>query len=151
MNKLWQDVRFGARMLAKKPGLTLVAVLTLALGIGANTAIFSVIDAVLLRPLPFAEPERVVTLWEQDAKRDVKQDAVTPPNLEEWKKQNQAFEALGYWTAFDANLVLADGVQTVRRAHPSSEVFSILRAQPLIGRTFTADEDQPEGNRAAII
>jgi putative ABC transport system permease protein len=148
---MWNDLKFAVRQLRRNLGFTAVAVLTLALGIGANTAIFSVIDAVLLKPLPYAEPDRVVTLWEQDLKRDVTQDAVTPPNLEEWRKQNQVFEGLGYWTAFDANLVLADGVQTVRRAHPSSEVFSILRAQPLMGRTFTADEDQPEGNRAAII
>lgn len=148
---MWNDLKFAARQLRRNFGFTVVVILTLALGIGANTAIFSVIDAVLLKPLPYAEPHRVVTLWEQDVKRNVQQDAVTPPNLEEWRKQYQSFEQLGYWTAFDANLILRDEVQSVRRAHPSSEIFSILRAQPLIGRTFTADEDQPDCNRTAII
>lgn len=148
---MWNDFKFAVRQLRRNFGFCAVAVLTLALGIGANTAIFSVIDAVLLRPLPFAEPERVVTLWETDPARGMKRSMVTPPDLAEWQKQNESFEQIGFWTAFDANLVLREGVQTVRRAHASSEVFSILRAQPALGRTFTSDEDKREGNRAAIL
>src|SRR6185436_13398386 len=122
----------------KNPAFTAIAVLTLALGIGANTAIFSVIDTVLLKPLPYPDADRIVTLWERDPARDMRQESVTPPNLFEWQKQTQLFEQLGYWTAFDANLLLSDGVQTVHRAHVSSEIFSVLRTQPAIGRAFTA-------------
>src|SRR5687768_7602535 len=148
---MWNDLKFAVRQMRRNPGFCAVAVLTLALGIGANTAIFSVIDAVLLRPLPYAEPERVVTLWESDPARGMDRSMVTPPDLEQWKKQNHSFEQIGFWTAFDGNLLLREGVQTVRRAHASSEVFSILRAQPLLGRTFSSDEDKVEGNRAAIL
>jgi predicted permease len=145
------DVKYAFRQFWKNPAFTAVAILTLALGVGANTAIFSVIDAVLIKPLPFPESDRVITLWERDARRDMKQERVTPPDFAAWQKQNQSFEQIGYWTAFDANLILSDGVQTVHRAHVSSEVFPILRAQPMLGRTFTRDEDKPESGRSAII
>src|SRR5438045_3705206 len=104
------DLKLALRQFWKNPAFTAVAVLTLALGIGANTAIFSVIDTVLLKPLPYPEPGRIVTLWEQDPSRDMRQASVTPPNFFQWQKQSHAFEQLGYWTAFDANLLLPDGV-----------------------------------------
>ena len=148
---MWSDIKQSVRQFWKHPAFTFVAVLTLALGIGANTAIFSVIDTVLLKPLPYPEADRVVTLWESDPTRNIPQQLVTPPNFFDWQKQNKSFEQIGFYTAFDANIILPDGVQTVRRAHPSSEVFSILRATPLLGRTFTREEDQNQGARAAII
>src|SRR5688572_20077744 len=113
---MWNDLKFAFRQLWKNPVFSAVAILTLALGIGANTAIFSVIDAVLLKLLPFQEPSRLVTLWERAPARDVQKDAVTPPNFYQWQQENTSFEKIGYWTAFDANLVLPDGVQSVRRA-----------------------------------
>jgi putative ABC transport system permease protein len=128
------DLKLAIRQFWKNPAFTAVAIITLALGIGANTAIFSVIDTVLLKPLPYPEPDRIVTLWERDPARDMRQGPVTPPNFVEWQKQTHSFEQLGYWTAFDANLLLPDGVQTIHRAHLSSEVFSILRTPPLLGR-----------------
>ena len=90
MNKFWQDLRFGTRMLAKKPGLTFVAVLTLALGIGANTAIFSVVNAVLLKPLPYAQPERLVYIFRMQP--PIMRGPISRPDYFEWQSQNQSFQ-----------------------------------------------------------
>src|SRR5882724_3285866 len=92
LETLWQDVRYGARMLLKNPGFTVVVVLTLALGIGANTALFSVVNGVLLRPLPFQESERLVTLFESNPAQRIEQLAVSPPNFADWLEQSSAFE-----------------------------------------------------------
>ncbi|MGH9853300.1 MAG: ABC transporter permease, partial [Blastocatellia bacterium] len=85
MNSLLQDLRYGARMLLKQPGFTSIAVITLALGIGANTAIFTVINGVLLRPLPYDEPDRLVMLWESNPRGNIERQLVAPPNLAEWR------------------------------------------------------------------
>src|ERR671936_1981261 len=94
MGSLWQDIRYGFRMLLRKPGFTAVAILALALGIGANMAIFSVVNAVLLRPLPFKEPERLITVWERNPKQGYDQNVAAPANFADWKAQNQSFEDL---------------------------------------------------------
>ena len=149
---MWQDLRFGVRMLVKKPAFTFIAVLTLGLGIGANTAIFSVINSVLLRPLPFDEPERIVTLRESNPRRQVEQQLVTPPNLAEWREQSTSFESLAYWSGTgEFNLVKDDGVEKARCAHVSSDLFPTLRVQPRSGRSFLPEEDAREGNRVAVI
>src|SRR5215510_5714863 len=94
MNVLWQDLRFGFRQLLNKPGFAAVAVLSLALGIGANTAIFSLVDAVLLRPLPFREPERLVMVWEDATRIGFPRNTPAPANYADWKAQNQVFEEM---------------------------------------------------------
>ncbi len=94
---LWQDLRFGLRMLAKNPGFTAVAVLTLALGIGANTAIFSVVNAVLLRSLPYKEPGRLVYVWSAEKARGINQSTVSIPDLRDWREQNRVFDGLAGW------------------------------------------------------
>src|SRR5215210_8105303 len=94
MTTLLQDLRFGARMLWKRPGFTAVAVLTLALGIGANTAIFSLVSAVLLKPLPFPEAERLVMLWEDASSIGFPQNTPAPANFVDWKAQTQSFERM---------------------------------------------------------
>src|ERR1044071_3957284 len=94
MTTLMQDLRFGARMLWKRPGFTAVAVLTLALGIGANTAIFSLVNAVLLKPLPFPEPERLVMLWEDATRIGFPQNTPAPANFADWKAQTRSFESV---------------------------------------------------------
>ncbi|MCI0489538.1 MAG: ABC transporter permease [Blastocatellia bacterium] len=141
------DLRYGARMLLKKPGFTLIAIITLALGIGANTAIFSVINGVLLRPLPFAEPERLVALWE--TRNDVSGDTVSYPDFADWRAQNQVFERIAVY--HNSTLTLTGEAQPaiLRTVMASAELFPLLGAKPLIGRTFLTEEDKP-GNRVAL-
>ena len=152
MQTLWQDLRYGVRMLLKKPGFTLIAIFTLALGIGANTTIFSVINAVLLRPLPYDQPDRVVMLWESDPRRNIEQEMVSPLNYKQWLEQSRSFENIGYWTGNgEFNLVNAEGVEKARCAYVSSGVFAALRVRPFLGRAFQADEDKEKGERSALL
>src|SRR5438105_4592585 len=98
MRNILQDLRFGVRMLLKNPGFTTVAVLTLALGIGANTAIFSVVNAVLLRALPFKQPDRLVTVWERNPKQGYDQNVAAPATFLVWKAQSKSFEQLAMFS-----------------------------------------------------
>src|SRR5688500_7588063 len=102
MQTLWQDLRYGARMLLKKPGFTLIAVITLALGIGANTAIFSVVNAVLIRSLPYGQAERLVTVWEKT--KDSEQNQINIGNFLDWKAQNSVFTDMAAFA--DAGAIL---------------------------------------------
>src|SRR6185503_18422143 len=146
------DLRFACRQLLKNPGFTVVAVLTLALGIGANTALFSVVNTVLLRPLPFQEQNRLVTLWESHKARGVEQQNVSPPNLADWQAQSHSFEELAFWTGPSAfNLVLKDGPEKVRESYVSSSLFRVLRIDPQLGRGFLPEEDQEKGPKVAVL
>jgi putative ABC transport system permease protein len=153
MNTLFQDLRYGVRMLLKKPAFTFIAIITLALGIGANTAIFSVVNAVLLRPLPYAEPERLVAVWETNKKNPAGRSSVSYPNFFDWRTQSQCFERMAsYYT----NSMTLTGVPTpvnIRSAVVSAELFALLGARPQQGRLFLAEEDKPGNStgRAAII
>jgi putative ABC transport system permease protein len=149
---LLQDVRFGLRMLRKSPGFTAVAMLTLALGIGANTAIFTVINAVLLRPLPFAEPDRLVRIWESNPPRGWPQFGVSHPNYLDWAAQARTFDALG--ATAGAAFTLSDGgnAERVVALAATHTFLPVLGAAPMIGRNFQADEDRPGGNtRVAVL
>src|ERR1700681_720679 len=146
---LLQDLRFALRMLRKNPGFTAVAVLTLALGIGASTAIFSVVDAVLLRPLPYANPQQIVRVWEQapDGHRMNLADA----NFEDFRTQNDTFASLAeyaYWVSS-----VAGGSEPVRvnMAEVSSGFFEVLGVQPFRGRAFAAEEQRAHGAPAVIV
>ena len=152
LEDLIQDVRFGARQLGKNPGFTAVAVLTLALGIGANTAIFSVVNAVLLRPLPYPDADRLMTLWERSPRRGVEQERVSGPDFIEWRAQSRSFQDIGFWNSpSDFNLATSNGVVKVQCAYVFSSLFNVLGVKPLLGRTFLPEEDLREGNRAAVI
>jgi putative ABC transport system permease protein len=152
MADLWQDLRYGIRTSLKRPGFTLIAVLTLALGIGANTAIFTVINGVLLRPLPYDEPERLVRLWESNPRRNIEQQLVAPPNLVEWRARTQSFEHIAYWTGTgDFNLVNHEGSEKARCAYVSSDLFATLRVRPHLGRVFLPEEDQEKGPLVALL
>jgi putative ABC transport system permease protein len=152
MQTLLRDLSYGARMLLKKPGFTLIALVTLALGIGANTAIFTVVNGVLLRPLPYDEPDRLVMLWESDPRRNSEQQRVAPPNLVEWREQSRSFESIAYWSGNgEFNLVMTDGIEKAKCAYVTSSLFSTLRVRPHLGRAFLPEEDQLEGNRAALL
>src|SRR5258708_31299576 len=146
------DVRYAIRMLLKNPGFTAVAVLTLALGIGANTALFSVVNGVLLRPLPFHGQERLLTLWESSPAQGIDQQAVSPPNFGDWQAQSGAFEDMAFWTGpTDFNLVTEDGSEKVRASFPLSSLLHVLRVEPQLGRGFLPEEDLPRGPQTAVI
>jgi putative ABC transport system permease protein len=146
------DLTFAIRQMLKHPGFTAAAVLTLALGIGANTALFSVVNGVLLRPLPFPEQERLVTLWESSPALGIEQQAVSPPTFADWREQSRAFAALAFGTGpFDFNLVTADGSEKARASYVSSSLFGVLRVEPHLGRAFVVEEDRKEGPPVAVI
>ncbi len=151
----WMDLKFACRQLRKNPGFTAIAVLTLALGIGANTAIFSVINGVLLKPLSYPEPDRLVTLWERSPVRGIEQERVSGPNYLDWRQQNTVFEELavspGWDGAEEFNLVLTDTTAKVRASYTSASLFTTLRTRPLLGRTLLPEEDVKEGPRAAVL
>lgn len=156
MEILWQDLRLAYRLLRKNPGFTLLAILMLSLSIGANTAIFSLINGVLLTPLPFAAPDHLVTLWERKLPNATspgfEQDLVTPPDLADWQTQQQSFSYITYWSGdSEFNLVSTDGSDKIRCSYVSSAMFPTLGVQPFIGRAFLPEEDQKEGNRVAVI
>jgi len=142
MQTLIQDLRYGARMLVKRPGFTLIAVLTLALGIGANTAIFSVINAVLFRPLPIADESRVVVLQEfRQDKAD--SSGVSYPDFADWRAQSRSFSSMAIVTTDEVTLKNADEPVRVVGAVVSADIFKTLGVQPYLGRTFASQEDQP--------
>jgi putative ABC transport system permease protein len=150
MNELFQDLRYAARMLRNKPGFTLIAVITLALGIGVNTAIFSVIDAVLLRPLPFAKPGQLIWLRETEAQPGTYPFAA--PDFFDWKAQNHTFQdmtLIGYSESF--NLSGQGSPDRVVGRRTEANFFSLLGAKALMGRTWAPDEDQPGKERVAIL
>jgi putative ABC transport system permease protein len=149
METLWQDIRYGFRMLFKKPGFTVVAVLALALGIGANTAIFSVVNAVLLRPLPYADPDRLVIMWEKAATQDT---SVSYPNFLDWRAQNQAFEQIAAFRRSSFNLVGAGGEpERLAGRMVSASFFQTFGVPVLKGRDFPPEEDRVGGNRVVIL
>src|SRR5216117_2600774 len=148
------DLKVAFRQLLKNPGFTTVAVLTLALGIGANTAIFSVINGVLLKPLAYPQPDRLVTLWERTPERGIEQERVSGPNYLDWRGQNSVFSDLAVspgWDSSDFKLVLSDVTVKVHGMHASSSLFTTLGGAPLLGRTFFPEEDRKEGNRVAVL
>src|SRR5262245_55517087 len=145
-----RDVKYGARMLLKAPGFTAVAVVTLALGIGANTAIFSVIDGMLLRPLPYERAERLVFLTEWS--EQVPQMSFSVANFKDVRDQNTVFESVMAYNG--ANFILTGEGGEAERLNGrqvSSGIFATLRKQPLVGRAFTADEDKPGADRVALL
>jgi putative ABC transport system permease protein len=151
MQTLWQDLRYGARMLWSKPGFTLVAAVTLALGIGANTAIFSAVDALLLRPLPFPDPERLVMIWENDTQEGNSRNPVAPANFVDWRKQNEVCSQIGYFTQTGGlNLTGSGEPERITGVFVSQNLFSLLGAQPQIGRGFI-DEDLKERQGLVVL
>ena len=145
-----QDIRFGLRLLWRSPGFTAVAIITLALGIGANTAIFSVINAVLLRPLPFPQPERLVIVFDtlpgvSDA------NGISYPNFRDLQTSNQVFDQMGAFQEHGVTLTGSGEARLVPAAVVTSGLFGVLKAQPIAGRTWTADEDRPESSPVVVL
>ena len=148
MQSFLADLRFGARMLLKNPGFTLAAIVTLALGIGANTAIFTVTSALLLRPFPYTEPQQLVSL---DAKNKTTDFTSTLIRYELVRDRNKSFESVAAWADDNLNLTGHGEPLQVPVARISANFFSTLGVQPQLGRTFTAEEGRPEGQPVAII
>ncbi len=140
LQTVWQDLRYGLRMLGKNPGFTAIAIFTLALGIGANTALFSVINGVLLNPLPFPQPEQLVTLSESKPNFDY--GSISYPNFRDWQKENHTLSSVAVYRSYGFNLTGAGEAQEVRGEFVSSDTFPLLGVKPLIGRTFVKGEDE---------
>jgi putative ABC transport system permease protein len=144
-----QDIRYGARMLSKHPGFTAIAVLTLALGVGANTAIFSLVDRVLLRPLAYPDSGQLVWLCERGP--DWSGGSIAYPNFTDWREQQSVFERFGVYTGNSFTLTGAGEPVRLAGALASADVFAALRTQPEIGRVFRQDEDKPGASPVAVI
>jgi len=148
---LAQDFRFGARMLLKNPAFAAVAMLTLALGIGANTAIFSVVEAVLLRPLPYRHAERTVLLWESQPHRDVARNVVNPANFLDWREQAKSFDQMAAFADRRFNLTGGGEPEEVPAQSVTPNLFSLLGAGAELGRTFTPEDAKPDHDGVAIL
>lgn len=143
------DLRYAARMLRKSPGFTAVAVFTLALGIGANTAIFSFVDGVLLKPLPYAHPERILMVWEKPPGYD--RNGISTLNFLDWKAQNTVFDHIAAQTGGSMTWSGSGEPVELRGTRVSASYFDIFGVQAALGRTFAPDEDQPDKGRVAVI
>jgi putative ABC transport system permease protein len=147
MTSLGRDLRHGARLLWKAPGFSAVALAALALGMGATSAIFSVVDAVLLKPLPFRDPQRLLVIWESNPAQNLKEMFVSPNDFLEWRSQSRALEALA--AVEDVYVNLTGGPngyiepEELRAERVSSSLFPLLGVQPVVGRAFSSEEDQP--------
>ena len=148
METIIKDIRYGVRSLLKRPGFTAVAVFTLALGIGANSAIFSVLNAVLLRPLPYVDPDRIVHIEETEGQVGI---GVSPPNLLDFQQQNNTFESVAGYTGGSFILTGAGEPLRVQSCAISSDLFSVVGVKPLIGRSFSVEDEKPGQARTALI
>src|SRR5580765_3557429 len=142
----WQDARYGVRLMIRAPGFAAAIILTVALGIGATTAMFSVVDCVLLQPLPYREPDRLVNLWNTAHKRGLPRAYVGNANVADWKARNHVFEDIAVLRAVaNFNLTGQGEPERLFGSRVSANLFPILGVTPLIGRTFTREEDQLSG------
>ena len=148
---LLHDLRYAARTQVKNPAFTIVAVIALALGIGANTAIFSVVNTVLLRPLPYKDPDRLVLVWEDNTKQGYPRDTPTAANFIDWRDQNQVFEGMAAFTPDNFNLTGIGDPERLQGRRISASVFQLLGVDPQIGRVFTSAEDQPGSERVVLL
>jgi putative ABC transport system permease protein len=151
MSTLWQDLRYGVRMLLKKPGFTAIATLTLALGIGANTALFSVINGVLLDPLPFPTTERLMALWSVDLRSAQSKEGTSWLDFSDWRARNRSFERLAGWTEIDHTLTEGDSPQRLSCAWVTADFFSLFGVQPQLGRFFEPAEFKTTMPSAVIL
>src|SRR5215470_8251672 len=151
LENVWQDIRFGARMLLNKPGFTLIAVITLALGVGANSVIFSFFNGILLRPLPFQQPEQLVLLDEIASKRGAASLGVSFPNYLDWRAQNQVFSDLGGYQEITFTLTGVGDAEALPGAMASDRLFELLGVAPQLGRTFTPEENLPANHHVVIL
>jgi putative ABC transport system permease protein len=149
-----RSLKFALRHLAKSPGFTSVAVIIMALGIGANTAIFSVVHSVLMEPLPFSQPDRLVRLWHvppQSSFPGVTRFAISAANFLDWQKQNTVFEGMALYTGGGYDITGQGKPQSIRAGKVTANFFSVLGVQPIHGRVFTPAEDQPGKDHELVL
>jgi len=151
MGTLWDDLQYGGRLLLRSPAFTLIAVATLALGIGANTAIFGIVNAVVLRPLPYPNQQQLVNVWETDNNRKIKHGSVPPGDFFDWRAQNQVFQGISAFQFDVFNLTGAGEPEQVWGGRVSANFFDLFGLKPIVGRTFRPDEEQPGHERVVII
>jgi putative ABC transport system permease protein len=151
MENLFHDLRYGVRMLSKSPAFTAVAIVTLALGIGANTAIFSVVNAVLLRQLPYADSERLVAVWERNLPRGRVKNSISPANFLDWRAQNNSFEQMAGLFDFRLNLTGFDDPEELATQVVTPNFFDVLGSPALIGRTFVPEEGEQGHDPVAVL
>ena len=150
MGTLWQDVRYGFRMLTKRPGFTIVAVISLALGISANTAIFSVVNATLLKSLPYKDPESIVLVWGNIATEGRNRTQVSATDVADWRRQNNVFEDVATYGNWSATLLGRGEPERIQGTQVGDGYFQILRGTPLLGRVFLPEE-QEEGKDFVVV
>jgi hypothetical protein len=152
LERLVQDIRYGARTLRKSPGFTLVAITMLALGIGANTAIFSLVSAVLLRPLPFPEPDRLMLVWDDFSVRGgLPRTEPTPADYVDWKKQSQSFADMAAFIPDTYNFTGTGDPEKLAGIRTTANLFAVLGMQPLVGRTLAPSDEQPDATPVVVI
>ena len=149
MHTYWQDLRYGARMLLRNPAVSAVAVVTLALGIGANTATFSIVNAVMLRPLPYQNPDRLVSLWTNVPEQGRR--PITPGNFVDWKNQNTVFENMAAFSSSTVTLTGDGEPVQMMGANTSAGYFAVVGVEPMIGRLFHPEEYAPGKNQVVIL
>src|SRR5437588_1154259 len=151
MEALLSDVRYAIRNLIKRPGFTAIGVITLAIGIGANTAIFSFINALLLKPLPFPDLDRGVAVWERVPSRGVERNEVTVADYLDWRAQNKTFEQLGIYRWWSTNLTGADSPERVQGFQGTTDFLDIVGVKPVMGRGLLAEEGEPGKDAVALL
>ncbi len=151
LGTLSQDVRYALRTLRKNPGFTAVAILTLALGIGANTAIFSIVNAVLLRPLPYPDSGKLVMVWATDQSRGATEDVNSYPNFEDWKHQSKSFEGMAALTNRNVTFSAGNEAEILPAVQASPDLFNVLRIAPAMGRGFLPGEEEQGASQVAIL
>ena len=151
MDAFLNDIRYAVRNLIKRPGFTLIAVLTLGIGIGANTAMFSSIYALLLKPLAFPELDRVVAIWDKNPLRGEVHNEVAMANYLDWRAQTQSFEHLALYRWFNANITGLDQPERVQGFAVTANFLDVTGVKPILGRNFTEEDNQPGKDLVAII
>jgi predicted permease len=149
IGRMWQDIRHGARSLSKTPGFALISILTLALGIGANTAMFSIVNGVLLRPLPYSEPDRILQL--STSMPQFQEASISYPNFLDWQERSRSFESMAAYRFDNFNLTGQSNPERLQGLMVSATIFPVLRLNAVVGRTFTSDEDRRGGAPVVLL
>ena len=151
MTSFWKDIRFGFRTLAKTPGTTLAALIALALGIGANSAIFSVVSGVLLKPLPYPEPERLMSVMNKNPQAGLPRFNISIPDFEDFRRQNRSFEGLTAYITGRFNLTGGDRPEAIQGAAVTAGFFHVLRREPVLGQAFRPEDELPGGGKVVVL